>query len=55
MINQYEASDRIFHSYICARCKNSFEAARPVASTCPICGYSGSENLTSESDIVPKK
>lgn len=43
--------DHILRIYKCGRCENTFEAERQVASTCPICGYSCSENLSSETDI----
>ena len=52
MQDHFDMSDQILHTYKCARCKNTFEAVRHFASTCPICGYSGSENLSSEADIT---
>lgn len=48
-------TDHILRSYKCARCENTFEAQRHVASTCPICGYSCSENLSSEKDIFEQE
>lgn len=55
MADYYGITDHIIRSYKCARCGNSFEAQRSLASTCPICGYSCSENLSSEADIVKEK
>jgi len=55
MLDHYERDDQKLHLYQCARCRNTFESIRHLASTCPICGYSGSENLTSETDIETNK
>ncbi|MGI6629692.1 MAG: hypothetical protein ACOX4H_04040 [Bacillota bacterium] len=55
MNQRHEASDQTLYSYICARCNNAFESLRHLASTCPICGYAGSENLSSEARIDTEK
>lgn len=51
MTDNNKINEPIMRFYKCARCENTFEAERLFASTCPICGYTCSENLKSEKDI----
>ncbi|MGI6065293.1 MAG: hypothetical protein ACOYI2_02250 [Bacillota bacterium] len=50
MNKNFGMPDNAVRSYKCARCGNMFEAEPRIASTCPICGYSCSENLCNEVD-----
>lgn len=50
MSEYYGLPDNTERSYKCARCGNMFEAQPHLASTCPICGFSCSENLCNQVD-----